>query len=80
MSLKWFKTLLGWSPGAAGLPVSGCVKENKEVESVIQRELATVGSSIISSWFLFYTSHLTLQTAFIVGIDSNLKIPLSSYL
>ncbi len=48
MSLKRFKTLLGWSPGAAGLPLSGCGKENKEEENVIQRELATVGSSFIS--------------------------------
>ncbi|MCK4642147.1 hypothetical protein KAU32_00790 [bacterium] len=62
MSLKLLKTLLGWSPGAAGLPWSGCGKENKEVESVIQRELATVGSSFISSWFPLYTSHFTLQT------------------
>ncbi len=48
---------------------------NEEEENVIQRELATVGSSFIQPG-----SHFTLQTVFIVGIDSNLNIPLSSYL
>ncbi|MCK5599437.1 hypothetical protein KAI78_07405 [bacterium] len=54
---------------------------NKEEENVIQRELVTVGSSFISSCFFpLYTSPFTLQTAFIVEIDSNLNIPLSRYL
>ncbi|MCK4642099.1 hypothetical protein KAU32_00545, partial [bacterium] len=55
---------LGWSPGAAGLPLSGCGKKNREVESVIQRELATVGSSCISSRLvptLHFTLHLSLE-------------------
>ncbi|MCK4642850.1 hypothetical protein KAU32_04345, partial [bacterium] len=75
MSLKRFKTLLGWSPGEAGLPVSGCGKGIKK------GKVSSRGSWRPWDPVLFHPgSHFTPQTAFIVVIDSNLSIPLSMYL
>ncbi|MCK4643881.1 hypothetical protein KAU32_09665, partial [bacterium] len=66
-----FKTLLGWSPGGAGLPMSGCGKEMKKRRMSSRGSLRPWDPSFISSWFPLYTSHFT---------HHSLRERLSSYL
>ncbi|MCK5599155.1 hypothetical protein KAI78_05990 [bacterium] len=69
----------GWginSPVGTGLDLSSVIPRYMTLGTPITSRSGNP-SSFLSS---LYTSHFTLQTAFIVGIDSNLNIPLSSYL